>query len=63
MAALVLSYLVSSIPGIGPALAPLLTPLLLIVGVGMGALAEMTDSSARHKLARFTTQIREMGVA
>jgi hypothetical protein len=63
VAALVMSYLVSSIPLFGPMLSPLLTPLLLIVGVGIGALNDMTDARTRQRLSSLEKQFRDMGVA
>lgn len=63
VAALVLSYLVSSIPVVGPVLSPVLTPLLLIVGISLGALDDLTDGGMRHRLRGLGDQLRASGVA
>lgn len=63
IAALVLSYLVSSIPFVGPVLSPFLTPLLLIVGIGLGALNDLTDGGMRAKLAGLQSQLNAAGIA
>ncbi|MBA4013245.1 MAG: hypothetical protein C0481_15370 [Phenylobacterium sp.] len=49
-AALVISFLINSIPLLGPALSTILTPLLLILGIGLGALNDLTDSSMKLSL-------------
>ncbi len=63
VAALVLSYLISSIPVVGPVLSPVLTPLLLIVGISLGALDDLTDGGMRHRLKGLGDQLRASGVA
>ncbi|HCQ53252.1 MAG TPA: hypothetical protein DIV82_03830 [Brevundimonas diminuta] len=63
VAALVLSYLISSIPVVGPVLSPVLTPLLLIVGISLGALDDLTDGGMRHRLRGLGDQLRASGVA
>jgi hypothetical protein len=63
VAALVLSYLIGSLPLIGPALSPFLTPLLLIVGIGLGALDDLTDGGMRVRLAGLQAQLQSAGVA
>lgn len=63
VAALVLSYLVGSIPGLGAVLSPILTPLLLIIGIGLGALADLTDSSMRQRLSTLQAHFQALGVA
>lgn len=63
VAALVLSYLISSIPVVGPVLSPVLTPLLLIVGISLGALDDLTDGGMRHRLQGLSDQLRASGVA
>lgn len=63
IAALVLSYLISSIPVIGPLLSPFLTPLLLIVGIGIGALDDLTDGGMRVRLSGLQAQLKTAGIA
>lgn len=63
VAALVLSYLISSIPVIGPLLSPFLTPLLLIVGIGLGALDDLTDGGMRARLSGLQAQLKTVGIA
>lgn len=63
VAALVLSFLISSIPVIGPILSPFLTPLLLIVGIGLGALNDLTDGAMRQRLAGLESQFKAAGLA
>lgn len=61
-AALVISFLVHSIPGLGPILSPFLTPILLILGIGFGALNEMMDVSMKVKMAGVEAQFRSFGM-
>lgn len=61
-AALVISYLVNSIPILGPVLSPFVTPILLIVGIGYGALNDMMDLSMRTRMASVEAQLRSFGV-
>jgi len=63
VAALVLSYLISSVPVVGPVLSPILTPILLIVGISLGALDDLTDGGMRHRLQGLRDQLRASGVA
>lgn len=63
IAALVLAFLISSIPLIGPILSPFLTPLLLIVGIGLGALNDLTDGAMRQRLAGLESQFKAAGLA
>ena len=63
VAALVLSHLIASIPGIGPILSPVLTLLLLIVGVGLGAMRDLADGSMRIELSGLEAYFRDLGVA
>lgn len=63
VAALVLSFLISSIPVIGPLLTPFLTPVLLIVGIGLGALNDLTDGAMRQRLAGLESQFKAAGLA
>lgn len=63
VAALVLSFLISSIPVIGPLLSPILTPLLLIVGIGLGALDDLTDGGMRVRLSGLQAQLKSAGIA
>ncbi len=63
VAALVLSYLISSVPVVGPVLSPILTPILLIVGISLGALDDLTDGGMRHRLQGLRDQLRTSGVA
>ena len=63
VAALVLSYLISSIPIVGPLLSPFLTPLLLIIGIGLGALNDLTDSGMRARLDGLQAQLKNAGIA
>lgn len=63
VAALVLSYLISSIPMIGPLLSPFLTPLLLVIGIGLGALNDLTDSGMRARLDGLQAQLKNAGIA
>jgi len=63
VAALVLSYLISSIPGVGPVLSPILTPLLLIIGISLGALDDLTDGGMRHRLQKLTDGLRASEIA
>ena len=53
----------ASIPGIGPILSPVLTPLLLIVGVGLGAMRDLADGSMRIELSGLEAYFRDLGVA
>lgn len=61
-AALVISFLVHSIPGLGPILSPFLTPILLILGIGLGTLNEMMDVSMKVKMAGVEAQFRNSGM-
>lgn len=63
VAALVLSFLISSIPVIGPLLSPFLTPLLLIIGVSLGALDDLTDGGMRVRLSGLEAQLKSAGIA
>jgi hypothetical protein len=63
VAALVLSFLISSIPVIGPLLSPFLTPLLLIIGVSLGALDDLTDGGMRVRLSGLQAQLKSAGIA
>lgn len=63
IAALVLSFLISSIPVVGPLLTPILTPLLLIVGVSLGALDDLTDGGMRDRLHGLQARLKSSGVA
>jgi hypothetical protein len=63
LVALVLSFLISSIPGLGPLLTPFLTPILLIIGIGWGALQDMTDGPMRKRMSDLETQLKNFGVA
>ena len=63
VAALVLSYLISSIPVIGPLLSPFLTPLLLIIGIGSGALNDLLDGGMRARISGLEAQLKSAGVA
>jgi len=63
LVALVLSFLISSIPGLGPLLSPILTPVLLIVGLSMGALQDFVDRPMRERLSGMERQIKDLGVA
>lgn len=58
-----LSFLISSIPVIGPLLSPVLTPLLLIVGIGLGALDDITDGEMRVRLSGLKAQLNTAGIA
>ena len=62
VAALVISFLISSIPVVGPLLSPFLTPLLLIIGVGLGALDDLTDRAMRLRLVALQTQLTSAGI-
>lgn len=62
LVALVLSYLISSIPGVGPVLSPFLTPLLLIIGISLGALDDFMNGAMRARLANLETHVRAAGV-
>lgn len=62
VAALVLSYLISSLPGVGPVLSPILTPLLLIIGITLGALDDITNGGMRVRLATLEEQLRTGGI-
>ena len=62
VAALVLSFLISSIPVIGPLLSPVLTPLLLIAGIGLGALDDLTDGGMRVRLSGLKAQLNSAGI-
>lgn len=63
LAALVLSFLISSIPVLGPLLSPVLTPILLIIGIGWGTLQDMVDGPMRNRLSDVETQLKDLGVA
>ena len=63
IAALVLSFLISSIPVVGPLLTPILTPLLLIIGVSLGALDDLTDGGKRDRLHGLQARLKASGVA
>lgn len=63
VAALVLSFLISSIPVVGPLLSPFLTPLLLIIGIGLGALDDLTDGGMRVRLSGLQAQLKSAGIA
>ncbi|KQY95036.1 hypothetical protein ASD25_17100 [Brevundimonas sp. Root1423] len=63
VAALVLSFLISSIPLLGPLLSPVLTPILLIIGLGWGALQDMIDGPMRNRLSGLEAQFKDLGVA
>ncbi len=63
VAALVLSFLISSIPIVGPLLSPFLTPLLLIIGMGLGALNDLTDGGMRARLSGLELQLKSAGIA
>ncbi len=49
IAALVVSSLIASVPFLGAVLGPLLSPLLLAFGIGMGALADLKESALRAR--------------
>ena len=63
VAALVLSFLISAIPVIGPLLSSFLTPLLLIIGIGLGALDDLTDGEMRARLSGLQAQLKAAGIA
>lgn len=63
VAALVLSYLISSIPLVGPLLSPFLTPLLLIVGISLGALDDLMNGGMRARLSGLEAQLKTAGIA
>lgn len=63
LAALVLSYLVGSIPMLGAVLSPVLAPMLLIIGIGLGALNDMTDGPMRRELSTLGKQFQAAGIA
>ncbi|MCV2870373.1 hypothetical protein OEW28_17300 [Defluviimonas sp. WL0002] len=50
--ALALSMIVASIPLLGPPLSAILTPLLAIVGIGVGALADMKSGKIGEQMGR-----------
>ena len=57
IAALVLSALISKIAVVGSILAPFLTPLLLLIGVGKAALKELSNPQLDEKILTFIDSI------
>jgi len=51
--ALALSMIVASIPLLGPPLSAILTPLLVIVGIGVGALADIRSGKIGEQVGKF----------
>lgn len=58
LAALVLSYLIGSIPMFGPLLSPFLTPLLLLIGIGFGVINDMKDGPMRRRLDALSDKLQ-----
>lgn len=48
--ALIMSSLIASVPVLGAVIAPLLKPLLLAIGIGMGALTDLRTASIDARL-------------
>ena len=56
--ALVLTTIVGALPLIGAILTPILTPLLLAVGIGKGALADMAKGDLGEKISNLTKDFK-----
>lgn len=59
--ALTVSYLIGSIPLVGPVLVPLLRPLLLAFGLTMGALDDLHNGALRGDITRFGQALEAAG--
>jgi len=59
----VLSLLIGSVALIGGMLAALLGPLMVALGIGVGALSDIQSHGLRQKIALFEAQIRAATVA
>ena len=57
IAALVITAIIASVPVIGGVLAGALSSILLLIGVGKGALLDLTNSSLNQKIDNFIASI------
>ena len=53
---LVLSYLTTQVPLIGALLSPLLSPIFLAFGIGMGAIIDMKDRAVRSRVEELSAE-------
>ena len=60
IAALVVSSLITSVPFLGAVLGPLLSPLLLAFGIGMGALTDLKESALRARVRHLEEEFGAM---
>lgn len=56
--ALVVSFLIASVPLFGPALSALLTPLLVAFGLTMGAIIDMVSGALRKDVEAFSYKVK-----
>lgn len=56
--ALVMNALIAAVPLLGPLLSALLGPILLVVGVGLGALLELREGDMRERIDLLTREFQ-----